>query len=81
MNNVTPLKHTALLRWIFRLGKERLICQVDEEFTVSLMSPGKAVRTFVEKCDDGLQAFQRHAQIASQLRDFGWTIASYGRSS
>jgi hypothetical protein len=60
---------------------DRIICQVDEgpHFTVSIVSQRGPGRTLIEKCDDRLQAFRRHAQVAMELRDFGWTVASYGR--
>jgi glycerate kinase len=43
------------------------------------MPQGGATRTMIEKFDDRLQAFHRHAQVVMELRDFGWTVASYGR--
>ena len=70
----------SMLQWIFERGNDRILCQIDEgrSLIVSLISPG-AARTVVERFDDTLQAFQRHAQVAMKLRDCGWTVASYGR--
>jgi len=75
--------HPPLLRWVFQRGDEQLLCQVHVQgahsVTLSIMSVGGIARTAVEKFDDALQAFQRHARIAVELREFGWTLASYGR--
>jgi hypothetical protein len=81
MNPQRPRKPQSLLRWIFQRGNDLIVCQVDAErsLIVSLIPHGGITRTLIEKFDNGLQAFQRHAQIVSNLRDFGWTVASYGR--
>ena len=71
----------SLLRWMFQRGDDRIVCQIDavRSVMVSLTSQGGPVRTLCEKFDDMLPAFERHAQLARQLRDYGWTVASYGR--
>ena len=81
MTRQRPRSPQSLLRWIFQRGNDLIICQVDAErsLTVSLIPHGGIRRTLIEKFDNGLQAFQRHAEIVSNLRDFGWTVASYGR--
>lgn len=71
----------SLLRWMFQRGDDRIVCQVDAgpSFTVSVIPERDAWRTLIEKFDDRLHAFQRHAQVATELRAYGWTVASYGR--
>ena len=74
-------KRAAFLRWIFHRDNARLVCQLDggRSFTLSLIPHGSMAAAVVEKFDDGLQAFRRHAAIVTQLRQFGWTLESYGR--
>ena len=81
MNRMAPPTPTSLLRWIFQRGHDRIICQVDagRSFTMSLLPRSGAARTLIETFDNRLQAFHRHAEVAMKLRDFGWTVASYGR--
>jgi hypothetical protein len=81
MTNRTRTEHRAsLLRWIFQRGDERMPCQVEtaRAGAISVISTS-AERTLIEMFDDTLHAFQRHAQIAMKLRDYGWRVASYGR--
>lgn len=70
-----------ILRWIFRRGNQALTCQVvrGAGYTVALIPHGSPVRTSVETFETSLSAFRHHAAIALQLREFGWTLASYGR--
>ena len=82
---MTRPRHTRpttrrLLRWIFRRGNQFLTCQLERgrAYTLSLVTHGQATAA-VETFSDGLSAFRRHAAVSAQLREYGWTVASYGR--
>jgi hypothetical protein len=66
---------------MFQRGNDRVICQLDRgrAFTLSLQPLTGGRRRLIARFDDAVQAFQRHAQIAAELRQIGWTVASYSR--
>ena len=75
---------------MFQRGNERVICQLDRgrAFTLSMQPLSGSEtgregrggrRRLIARFDDAVQAFQRHAQIAAELRQIGWTVASYSR--
>jgi hypothetical protein len=73
---------TPLLRWIFRRGDDVLSCHVekaanDDTYQVCVIPYGGVGRFLVERFDAGINAFHRHALIASQLRRNGWKLAAY----
>ena len=72
------------LRWQFRLRNRLLTCGItrsDAKGYSVVTVPHHNVRTgTVEIYKDLVSALQRHASIAAQLRDDGWSIASYTTS-
>jgi hypothetical protein len=72
----------SIVRWQFARGGRRLTCLVNaapvsssyEVATVPMWDVGHAA---VETFDSPAAALHRHAAIASDLRDAGWTLAAY----
>jgi hypothetical protein len=73
---------TPLLRWQFARGNHSLTCRIDLEpetacYDVSTLPHWDLRRAAIETFEAPTEALQRHAVIAAQLRDAGWTITSY----
>jgi hypothetical protein len=71
-----------LLRWVFRKGNQLLTCQLDRDgrhaaYMLSLVPHWDVRQSFIERHQDGVAAFQRHAAIARQLRERGWILDAY----
>lgn len=71
-----------IVRWIFQRGNELLTCGVDREsdrssYTLSLVPNSNVDAALVEMFESGVGALQRHAGIAAQLRELGWTLIAY----
>ena len=70
-----------LIRWQFRLRDRLLTCGIArsgaEGFSVVTVPHSNVRRGSVEIYRDLASALQRHAAIAMQLRNDGWSIASY----
>ena len=67
-----------MVRWVFQQGNNLVICAVHREaegssYAVSVACNGPT-GAIVERCDSGVIALQRHADIAAALRDRGWTL-------
>jgi len=69
-----------LLAWTFRRGAQfltcELLCTTDHEYAV-IVTPHWHGTTVVEQLTKGVNAFQRHAAIAMQLRQQGWSVVAY----
>ena len=69
------------LRWQFRLRNRLLTCGIvksDAKGYSVVTIPHHNVRKGTDEIyKDLVSALQRHASIAAQLRDDGWSIASY----
>lgn len=67
-----------LLRWIFHRGNQLLTCQLvhtkRDDYKLSLRS---GAHYGVETFETGLDAFQRHATVTSQLRELGWKLVAH----
>ena len=74
-------KTRQLIRWQFRLRDRLLTCGVTgsgaDGFSVVTVPHHNVRRGSVEIYRDLATALQRHAAIAMQLRNDGWSIASY----
>jgi hypothetical protein len=70
-----------LLGWTFRRGHQFLTCELhsgaDGEYTVSVMPHSASGTMIVEHLASGVAAFHRHAAVALQLRQQGWTVVAY----
>jgi hypothetical protein len=76
-----PTLH-RVIHWIFQRGHEQLACGVHQDagrtsYTVSLVPDGNADLTLVERFESGIAALQRHAALAAQLRELGWTLVAH----
>ena len=80
MSNWQPT--ASLIRWQFERGNRHLACMInqapiDSAFEVATVPLWDVTRTAVERFDSPGAAFQRHAVIAADLREAGWTLAAY----
>jgi hypothetical protein len=70
-----------LIRWQFRFRDRLLTCGITRSgadgFSVITVPHHNVRRGTVEIYRDLASALQRHASIAMQLRNDGWSIASY----
>jgi hypothetical protein len=70
-----------MLRWVLQRGDESVTCQIDAHanrsaFDVSLVPHGDVNAGAIEVVPSPAQALQRHAEIAMQLRNAGWSVTS-----
>ena len=72
----------ALVRWTFNRGNELLTCQVHRQrgglYRLSLIPHAPKGLSAVESFGHLVSALHRHAAIARELRQQGWTVVSYG---
>jgi len=70
-----------LLAWTFRRGAQFLTCELlctpDREYAVIVTPHWASGTPLVEELSNGVSAFHRHAAIAMQLRQQGWTVVAY----
>jgi hypothetical protein len=70
-----------LLAWTFRRGAQFLTCELlrtsEQRYAVIVMPGWSNGTTFVEELASGVNAFQRHAALAMQLRQQGWSVVAY----
>lgn len=70
-----------LLGWTFRRGEQFLTCElhslIDGQFLVTTTPSWESGDAIVEQLSGGVAAFQRHATVALQLRQQGWTVVAY----
>lgn len=76
----STLAPQRLLAWTFRRGAQFLTCELlctsDQQYAV-IVTPHWGGTAIVEQLTNGVQAFQRHASLAVQLRQQGWTVVAY----
>jgi len=70
-----------LLAWTFRRGAQFLTCELlstsDHRYAVIVTPHSSGGTAIVEELESGVGAFQRHAALALQLRQQGWTVVAY----
>jgi hypothetical protein len=76
-----PTSH-RIIRWIFQQGNELLACGIDRgsdrwSYTLSVVPNGDVDAAIVETFESEVAALQRHAGIATRLRELGWTLVAY----
>jgi hypothetical protein len=78
----TPKSESVrVLRWDFRRGAQVLTCQVERtqgnraDYAVCIVPHWDVAQSAVESFDSVTGAFQRHADVAMQLRDNGWQVS------
>jgi hypothetical protein len=72
----------SVVRWTFGRENELLTCQVHRQrggrYRLSLIPRAVKGLSAVESFTHLVSALHRHAAIAAQLREDGWTVVSYG---
>src|SRR5262249_52904657 len=75
--------HIRILRWTFhRDDDEAVICELaltgeDREYELRAPAEWNPTGRSIERFDDALTAFQRHAMIERQLLDEGWELKTF----
>jgi hypothetical protein len=75
--------HIRILRWTFRRdADEAVVCELaltghDREYELRAPAQWNPTGRSVERFDDALTAFQRHAMIERQLLDAGWELGAF----
>src|SRR5258706_1086855 len=75
-------RHIRVLRWIFRRDEDAVICELaltgeDREYELRVPADWNPTGVSVERFDDALTAFQRHAMIERTLLDAGWQLDAF----
>ncbi len=76
-------RHIRVLRWTFRRDEdERVVCELaltgeDREYELRVPAEWNPTHREIERFDDALTAFQRHAMIERTLLDDGWVLDSF----
>jgi hypothetical protein len=77
----TTLSPQRLLAWTFRRGAHFLTCELlctsDRHYAVIATPHWSGGTAVVQQLPSGVQAFQRHAAVAMQLRQQGWSVVAY----
>jgi hypothetical protein len=74
--------HIRVLRWTFRRDDEAVVCELaltgeDREYELPAPADWNPTGVPVERFDDALTAFQRHAMIERTLLDAGWQLDGF----
>jgi hypothetical protein len=73
-------QHIRILRWTFRRdGDDAVVCELaltgeDREYELRAPADWNPTGRPVERFDDALTAFQRHAMIEHRLLNAGWAL-------
>jgi len=76
-------RHIRILRWTFRRDDdEPVVCELaltgeDREYELRVPARWNPMHRDVERFDDALAAFQRHAMIERTLLDQGWVLDGF----
>jgi len=76
-------QHIRILRWTFhRDDDEWVVCELaltgeDREYELRIPAEWNPTGRQVERFDDAMTAFQRHAMIERQLLDAGWALDGF----
>jgi hypothetical protein len=76
-------RQVRVLRWIFqRDADESVVCELgltgeDSEYELRVPAQWNPTGAAVERFDDALTAFQRHAMIERLLADEGWVLKDF----
>ena len=76
-------RHIRVLRWTFRRDDEdAVVCELtltgeDREYELRVPADWNPSGASVERFDDALAAFQRHAIIERALLDAGWQLDGF----
>ena len=76
-------RHVRVLRWTFRRDRdEAVVCELaltgeDREYELRTPAEWHPSGLAVERFDDALTAFQRHAMIERLLLESGWALDGF----
>jgi len=75
-------RHIRVLRWTFRRDDEAVVCELaltgeDREYELRVPADWSPTGVAVQRFDDALTAFQRHAMIERTLLDAGWQLGGF----
>ena len=76
-------QHVRVLRWTFQRDEdETVICELgltgeDSEYELRVPAQWNPTGAAIERFDDALAAFQRHAMIERLLLDEGWMLQGF----
>jgi len=75
-------RHIRVLRWTFRRDDEAVVCELaltgeDREYELRVPAAWSPTGVSIERFDDALTAFQRHAMIERTLLDAGWQLDGF----
>jgi hypothetical protein len=76
-------RHIRVLRWTFRRDDdETVVCELaltgeDREYELRAPAEWNPTGASIERFDDAMTAFQRHAMIERQLLDAGWVLDTF----
>jgi len=75
-------RHVRVLRWTFRLDADAVVCELaltgeDREYELRVPADWNPTGVSVERFDDALSAFQRHAMIEWMLLNAGWHLDGF----
>ena len=75
-------RHGRVLRWIFERDDETVVCELgltgeDSEYELRVPPRWNPTGASIERFDDALTAFQRHAMVERLLMDDGWTLQAF----
>jgi len=78
-------QHVRVLRWTFRRDDdedEKVVCELaltgeDREYELRVPAEWNPTHCAIERFDDALAAFQRHAMIERSLLDEGWVLGAF----
>jgi len=76
-------RHIRVLRWTFHRDKDEwVVCELaltgdDREYEIRVPAEWNPTGCEVERFDDAMAAFQRHAMIERQLLDAGWALDGF----
>ena len=78
--SVTPQAPQRLLAWTFHRDAQFLTCELlstsDHQYAV-IVTPHVDGTVIVEQLSNSVNAFHRHAALALQLRQQGWSLVAY----
>lgn len=72
-----------VLRWYFKhVGESPVICELcltgqDRDYELRVPRQWSPIGRSIERFDNALEAFQRHAMIERLLLDAGWTLQHF----
>lgn len=81
-NRHSKAEGAQLVRWEFARAHQHLMCAIrstpaDSSFELAIVPLWDVGRAAIETFSTATAALRRHAAVAADLRDAGWTVASY----